>query len=63
MNIFQATMLAEGVEKARCEGELREAWQLLIDTGTAYKLQSWFGRTANNLIEDGVCNPPPGGES
>lgn len=61
MNIFEATMLAEGAEPATSEEQLREAWQLLIDTGTAWKLQGWFGRTANSLIERGVCEPPAGG--
>jgi len=54
-------MLAEGAEPATSEEQLREAWQLLIDTGTAWKLQGWFGRTANSLIERGVCEPPAGG--
>jgi len=25
-------------------------------TGLAYKLQGWFGRTARNLIEQGIIN-------
>jgi hypothetical protein len=58
MNIFEATMLAEGVDAPESEEQLREAWQLLIDTGTAWKLQGWFGRTAASLIERGVCDPP-----
>ena len=64
MNIFEATMLAEGVDEpegdteAQREASLTEAWQMLIDTGTAWKLQGWFGRIADSLIERGVCTPP-----
>ena len=40
---------------AECEDEKKiiEAWQYLIDTGLAFKLQGWFGRTAKYLIENG----------
>ena len=31
------------------------AWQYLIDTGLAWRLQGWFGRTAKNLIDGGYC--------
>ena len=31
------------------------AWQFLIDTGLAWRLQGWFGRTAKRLIDDGYC--------
>ena len=34
------------------------AWQYLIDTGTCWRLQGWFGRTANHFIEQGLCQPP-----
>ncbi len=30
-------------------------WQELIDTGLAWSLQGWFGRTAMQMIEDGQC--------
>jgi hypothetical protein len=55
MDIFTATMIAEGVEEADEEQQV-EAWQLLIDTDTCWKLQGWFGRQAAALIKAGVCH-------
>jgi hypothetical protein len=34
------------------------AWQYLLDTGLCWKLQGWYGRTANELIEAGFITPP-----
>ena len=55
----KSTLDAVGI----CEGwitgthqEQIDAWQQLHDTGVAYKLQGWFGRTAKSLIEDGIIN-------
>jgi hypothetical protein len=61
MDIFTATMMAEGAEgyEAETEEQYLEAWQLLIDTGTCWKLQGWFGRTAMDLIAAGRVTPPP----
>ena len=58
MTPYLATAIAEGF----CEGEGAtekqqiEAWQDLHDTGLAYKLQGWFGRNAQYLIEEGIIN-------
>ena len=41
------------------EEEILAAWQRLIDTGFAFQLQGWYGRTASSLIQSGQCNPPP----
>jgi|TARA_R110001583_G_scaffold5598_7_gene30069 hypothetical protein len=56
MNTFDAVMIAEGVHDAS-EQETINAWQHLIDTGTCWVLQGWFGRQANHLINEGICNP------
>lgn len=55
MDIFTATMIAEGVEDADYATTV-EAWQTLHDTGVAYQLQGFFGRTAQNLIAQGVIS-------
>ena len=57
MDASTATMIAEGVDEAS-EAKQIEAWQYLIDTGLAWKLQGWFGRTARDFIERGICRPP-----
>ena len=55
MDVFDATMIAEGVDEVETQEEMIEAWQVLIDTGTCWSLQGWFGRTATQLIEEGHC--------
>ncbi len=56
MEIFDATMIAEGVQEPESVEQYLEAWQLLIDTGTCWQLQGFFGRTASSLIEEGHCH-------
>lgn len=56
MNNYTATGLAEGFIEADNEEQIIEAWQYLHNTGLAYQLQGWFGRTANELIEQGIIN-------
>jgi hypothetical protein len=59
LDLYTATGLAEGFIEAKDEAEVIEAWQYLIDTGTCWKLQGWFGRRAAALIEAGICTPAP----
>ena len=58
MDNFTAIGIAEGFIEAESKEQVIEAWQHLIDTGMAWSLQGWFGRTACQLIEDGHCTPP-----
>ena len=61
MTDFEAMGIAEGFVPAQNEEQEIQAWQHLIDTGMAWQLQGWFGRTAQHLIENGVCRPPKKG--
>ena len=51
-----AVGIAEGWIEAENEQEIIDAWQQLHDTVLAYNLQGWFGRTARNLINEGIIN-------
>ena len=50
---YNAVMIAEGVIEADEDKQI-EAWQHLVDTGLAWSLQGWFGRTAMDLIKQRV---------
>lgn len=66
MNAMDAILIAEGADissgpnegQPHPEEKIIEAWQYLIDTGLAWKLQGWFGRTASHLIGEGICEEP-----
>ncbi len=53
-----AVFIAEGClgyEDCTKDEQIR-AWQHLVNTGLAWSLQGWFGRTASALIEEGIIN-------
>jgi hypothetical protein len=54
MDNYTATGIAEGFIEADSEEQVIEAWQTLVDTGLAWQLQGWFGRTAQQLINQGL---------
>jgi hypothetical protein len=58
MDTFTAIGIAEGFIEAESQEQVIDAWQYLIDTGLAWQLQGWFGRTASHLIGEGVCQEP-----
>ena len=54
---YRAVSIAEGFAEDMdtiTEEEEIEVWQYLHDTGLAYNLQGWFGRTAQGLIRAGI---------
>ena len=58
MTPYLATGIAEGFEEAEDEDEPRRAWQYLVDTGMAWRLQGYFGRTAQALLDEGKLTYP-----
>lgn len=52
---YTAVGIAEGFEPAESEEHVIAAWQYLIDTGLCWRLQGWFGRQAQALIDMGYC--------
>lgn len=56
MDTFTAVGIAEGFIESESEEQLLEAWQVLVNTGLAWRLQGWFGRTARDLIEHGLIS-------
>lgn len=55
-DLYRACGIVEGFEETSGEEETIAAWQWLIDTGSCWNLQGWYGRTATDLIRQGVCH-------
>lgn len=58
INSYNAVGIAEGFIEAESEEQVLEAWQFLVDSGLAWQLQGFFGRTASALIERGLITAP-----
>ncbi len=56
MTLYLAVAIAEGFHEDEEVSKERiiEAWQFLHDSGAAYNLQGWYGRTARDLINEGI---------
>jgi hypothetical protein len=55
MSDMDAMLIAEGAQEADSDEQYIQAWQHLIDTGLAWSLQGFFGRTASMMIQEGLC--------
>jgi len=60
MDSLTAVLIAEGAEAPDSEEQYFEAWQYLVNTGMAWSLQGWFGRTAQVYINEGYIKPAGG---
>ena len=54
MGQYDAVGIAEGWLSSESQEEILVAWQILVDTGMAWTLQGFFGRTASDLLEQGL---------
>lgn len=61
MDYTTAVLICEGEEEASYELYI-ESWQYLVNTGLAWQLQGWFGRTADALIDAGHIQPRTNGD-
>ena len=54
MGQYDAVGIAEGWLTPDSQEQILVAWQILVDTGMAWTLQGSFGRSAHNLLEQGL---------
>lgn len=58
LSTYDCCAIIEGFDGAdHTEDEVIEAFQHLINTGVAWSLQGFYGRTAAHLITIGLCHP------
>lgn len=55
-NLLNAVSIIEGLEDSSIDEQLN-AWQILVNSGVIHQLQGWYGRTAEQLINQGLIEP------
>ena len=59
MDTYLAVSIIEGFSgEDHTEEEILQAWQALIDSGLVWRLQGFYGRTAQYLLDQGICSMP-----
>ena len=59
MKMYDACSIIEGFSgEEHTEEEIIEAWQSMVDSGSVWSLQGWYGRTAMDMLNDGVLKFP-----
>ena len=53
MNSYKAICLCEGIEEPKSTKDLMSAWQYIYDNKLYLRLQGWYGRTLDRLIDAG----------
>jgi hypothetical protein len=56
MDSYNAIGIAEGFIECEDEEQVIEAWQYLHDTRIGYGLQGFFGRTLQQLLNEGIIS-------
>ena len=61
---YEAVAMMEGFSGEKStQRKVLAAWQYLVDSGLAWKLQGFFGREANRLLSYGIILPAKGSRS
>jgi hypothetical protein len=60
MDTYEAIKIIDGDDGESTAVEWLAAWQHIIDTGDAWQLQGFYGRTALELIAVGLVEPGRG---
>ena len=56
---FTAISIVEGFSgEENSKDEILTAWQYLLDRGTVWHLQGWYGRNAVELLNQGLIQKP-----
>ena len=57
LDAYTAVGIAEGFVESNSEEEVIAAWQYIYDNDLWQGLQGWFGRTVNDLLQEGIIKP------